>query len=258
MSTSQQSVRIATKGTRVLGIASLAAVVILALLGLVWSPEDSEMGDVVRVMYVHVPSAWIAYAAFTITAVGSAMVLFKRSMWWDIVASSSAEIGVVFCTLALVTGAIWGRPTWGTYWEWGDARIVTTMVLLLMYVGYLALRRAAGADESGARRAAVVGLVAAANIPIVHMSVRWWSNRTLHQEATVLSPDLDPKLDDLQLFSLMFGLLTFSLIFGWMLLHRFRIGWLERDVEQRGLADALAERRAEGRARAEFVFKGQQ
>ena len=107
--------------TRTLGALSLIGVVWLVLLGLVFSPADQTQGELVRLMYVHVPSAWLAYLSFSITALGSVFVLWKKSQWWDLVASSAAEIGVLFCGLALITGMIWGRPTWGTYWEWGDA-----------------------------------------------------------------------------------------------------------------------------------------
>jgi heme exporter protein C len=233
-----------SRGTRILGALSIVGIVLLILLGLWWSPEDSNMGDLVRILYVHVPSAWLAYMAFVITAVGSAMFLWKRSVWWDLVAGASAEIGVLFCALALATGSLWGRPTWGTYWLWSDARIVTTLVLLLMYVGYLALRRVDGDPMQRSKRAAVVGLIAAANIPVVRMSVYWWSDRTLHQKDTI---GLDSHLDNLQLFTFMFGLIVFTVVFAWMLLHRFRIAWLESEFEQRGLDQALIERRAESR-----------
>ena len=237
-----------SRGTRTLGALSIVGVVFLGLFGLWWSPKDSDMGDLVRIMYVHVPSAWIAYMAFVITAMGSVMFLWKRSVWWDLVAGASAEIGVLFCALALATGSLWGRPTWGTYWRWGDARIVTTLVLLLMYVGYLALRRVDGDPTQRSKRAAIVGLIAAGNIPVVRYSVDWWSNRTLHQKATV---GLDTKLDNFPLFTLMFGLAVFTVVFSWMLLHRFRIAWLENELEQGGLERALVERRAEGRMTAD-------
>jgi heme exporter protein C len=233
-----------SRGTRVLGGLAIVGVVFVALLGLWWTPEDSDMGDVVRIMYVHVPSAWLAYMAFIITAIGSVMFLWKRSVWWDLVAGASAEIGVLFCALALATGSLWGRPTWGTYWQWSDVRIVTTLVLLLMYAGYLALRRVDGDPTQRSKRAAVVGLIAAANIPVVRFSVDWWANRTLHQKDTI---GLDPKIDNLQLFTLMFSLVVFTVLFAWMLLHRFRIAWLEHETESSGLEQALIERRAEGR-----------
>ena len=232
-----------SRGSRILGGVTLALVLAWAALGLVLSPDDTEMKDLVRILYVHVPVAWLAYMAFSITAVGSAMYLWKRSLWWDLLAASAAEIGVLFCALALFTGSIWGRPTWGTYWEWTDVRIVTTLVLLLMYVGYLALRRIDGDPHQRSQRAAIVGLVAVLNIPIVRFSVDWWANRTLHQKATVRVGDTD--LDGLMLFTLMFSVLVSTLLFTWMLVHRFRVAWLEEQLEQRGLDTALADRRAE-------------
>jgi heme exporter protein C len=130
---------------------------------------------------------------------------------------------------------------------------VTTLVLLLMYAGYLALRHVDGDPTQRSKRAAIVGLIAAANIPVVRMSVVWWSNRTLHQKDTVTLGDT--KLDNLQLFTLMFALVVFMVLFAWMLLHRFRIAWLESEFEQRGLEEALIERRAESRVEPERVLE---
>jgi heme exporter protein C len=232
-----------SRATRLLGAVLLGGIVIHLLLSFVWSDPDADQGDLVRILYVHVPSAWVMYLAFGVTAVGGVMYLWKRSVWWDLVAGASAEVGVVFCALALVTGSIWGRPTWGTYWEWTDVRIVTTLVLLLLYVGYLAVRRIPADPHQRSRRAAVIGTVAALNIPIVHFSVDWWANRTLHQKATVNLGNTE--LDGLMLFALFFGLLLFTGIYMWMMIHRFRIAWLDEQVDRHGLDAALAERRAE-------------
>jgi heme exporter protein C len=232
-----------SRATKVLGALALAGIAVLAPLVFWWSPAYSDQQDLVRIMYVHVPVAWLAYLAFGITALGSAMYLWKRSVWWDLLAASAAEIGVMFCALALFTGSIWGRPTWGTYWEWTDVRIVTTLVLLLTYVGYLALRRVAADPHQRSQRAAVVGLVAVLNIPIVRFSVDWWANRTLHQKATVKLGDTE--LDGLMLFTLMFSVAVATVLFAWMLVHRFRSAWLEEQIEHRGLDLALADRRAE-------------
>jgi len=233
----------ASKGTRVFGILSLIGIGWLVALGLGLSPDDQTQGDLVRLMYVHVPSAWLAYLSFGVTAMGSIMYLWKRSEWWDLVAASSAEIGVLFTGLALVTGMIWGRPTWGSYWEWGDARLVTTLVLFLMFLGYLAVRRIPADTHVRSRRSAIVALIAVVDIPLVHFSVKWW--RTLHQEATVLSSDFDPKIDDLMLFTLMVGLVVFTLVYVWFMLHRFRVAWLEEQLLDHSLADAIEARRAE-------------
>jgi heme exporter protein C len=232
-----------SRATRVLGVLSLVGLGVLLAFAFAFSPADADQKDLVRIMYVHVPSAWLAYAAFIITAVGGLMYLRKRSVWWDLVAAASAEIGVLFCALALFTGSVWGRPTWGTYWEWTDVRIVTTLVLLLMYIGYLALRRIPAEPHVRSQRAAIVGIIAALNIPIVHFSVDWWANRTLHQKSTVTLDDTH--LDGLMLFTLMLGLAVFTVIYAWMLVHRFRIAWLEEQLERHGLDTALAERRAE-------------
>lgn len=233
-----------SRATRVLGVVLVFGIVFHLLLSFVWSEPDASQGDLVRIMYVHVTSAWLAYLAFAVTAFGGLMYLWKQSLWWDLVAGASAEIGVLFCALALVTGSIWGRHTWGTYWEWTDVRIVTTLVLLLLYVGYLAVRRIPSEPHQRSRRAAVVGIVAALNIPIVRFSVNWWADRTLHQKATVKLGDTE--LDGLMLFTLFFGLIVFTGGYVWMLIHRFRIAWLEEQIDQRGLDSALAERRAEG------------
>ena len=227
--------------TRWLGLTCLLGLGALLLFAFVVSPADDVQRDMVRMLYIHVPSAFLTYVAFGVTAVGSVMWLWRRSVWWDIVAHSSAEAGVILCGLTLFTGSIWGRPTWGTYWEWGDVRLVTTLILFLVYVGYLSVRSLGGDDDSIATRAAVVGLIGAVNIPIVNRSVDWWFNRTLHQQSSLT----DGKLEDLTLFTMFLGLVVLSASYVWLMVHRFRLGWLER--EQRGLEiDAAIEaRRAE-------------
>jgi len=143
--------------------------------------------------------------------------------------------------LTLVTGMLWGRPTWGTYWEWGDVRLVTTLILFLVMVGYLSVRDLGGDSASVATRAAVVGLVGAVNIPIVNRSVTWWANRTLHQESSLT----DGKLEDLTLFTLVLAFVVGAMAIYWMLIHRFRIGWLQRQISVRDLSEALRTRQAE-------------
>jgi len=226
--------------TRVLGVLSLMGLGLLLVLGLLISPADQTMGDVVRIMYVHVPSAITAYLAFGITALGSLLYLLKRSEFWDTAAAASAELGVVFTGLTLVTGSLWGRPTWGTYWEW-DPRLTSTALLFVLFLGYLAVRGIPAERHVRARRAAIVGLVAFVDVPIVHYSVDWW--RSLHQPATISK--LEPTLDGLMLFTLMTGIVVFLVLFLWMLIHRFRVQWLEDQVAEGGLADAIAERRRE-------------
>ena len=224
-----------------LGAATLAGLAAVAVLGLLVVPADDVQGDAVRIIFVHVPSALGAYAAFGLTALGSVMWLWRRSVWWDITAHAAAEVGVLLCGLMLVTGMLWGRPTWGTYWEWGDVRLVTTLILFLLMVGYLSVRALGGDAGSVATRAAVVGLVGAVNIGIVNRSVNWWANRTLHQQSSLT----DGKLEDLTLFTLFLALVVAAMAILWMVVHRFRIGWLERLLADRHLHEAIRARRAE-------------
>jgi heme exporter protein C len=231
-----------TRFTRLLGAASLVSLAGLLLFGLVLSPADASQGDSVRLFYLHVPLATIAiYVAFGITLVGSTIYLVKRSKFWDLVAGSAAEIGVLFCGLTLVTGSLWGRPTWGTYWQW-DPRLTSTAVLFIMYVGYLVVRRLDLDPDVRSRRAAVVGIVSFFNVLIVRFSVDWW--RSLHQTSTFTRAE-GPAIEGLMLFSFFVGLVTFGLIFTWLLIHRFRVAWLEEQLAEAGLDQALRERRAE-------------
>ena len=226
--------------TRWLGLAALAGTAAVALLGLLAAPADDVQLDAVRIIFVHVPVAICTYAAFGLTAVGSLMWLWRRSVWWDLTAHAAAEVGVLLCGLTLATGMLWGRPTWGTYWEWGDVRLVTTLILFLIMVGYLAVR-SLGGGEAASTRAAVVGLVGAVNLPIVNQSVNWWADRTLHQQSSIT----DGKLEDLTLFTLFLGIVTAGLAVLWMMIHRFRIGWLERELQTAELDAAIEARRAE-------------
>ena len=236
-----------TPATRVLGILTIAMTLWLGVFGLLLSPADLDQGDAVRIMYVHVPSVWLAYLAFIVTALASGVHLFgkRHSLQADRVAGASAEIGVVFMAVTLVTGMLWGRITWGVYWQW-DARLTTTALLFISYVGYLAVRGLEGSREQRARRSAIVGLLAVLEVPLVHWSVKLW--RSLHQEATVLGTDLDVSLDGLMLFSLFVGVVAFTLLFVWLLLHRSRMLTMIDLSAESGLDRALAQRRAEGGA----------
>ena len=233
--------RAGSRFTLWLGAATLVGIAGVAALGLLAAPADDVQGDAVRIIFVHVPAAMGTYAAFGLTAVGSVMWLWRRSVWWDVTAHAGAEVGVLLCGLMLVTGMLWGRPTWGTYWEWGDVRLVTTLILFLVMVGYLSVRALGGDAASVATRAAVVGLLGAVNIPIVNRSVSWWANRTLHQQSSIT----DGKLEDLTLFTLFLAFVVAAMAICWMMVHRFRIGWLERQLQARDLHYALAARRAE-------------
>ena len=197
-----------------------------------------------RILYVHVPSAWLAYLAFIVTAVASAIYLFSKqhSLGWDRLAGASAEVGVLFMGITLVVGALWGRLTWGVFWEW-DARLTTTAFLFVTYIGYLTVRRLGGTHQQRARRSAVLALLAVLEIPLVHWSVRLW--RSLHQEATVLRPDGEVKMDGLMLFTLFVGIVAFTLMYVWLVIHRQRTMAAEDALDDAGLDLAIDARRAE-------------
>jgi heme exporter protein C len=227
--------------TRVLGWLIVVGTIAVAWLGLVVSKPDTELGETVRLLYVHVPMPTVAYLACFLCAVGSGMYLWKRSVWWDLVAASSAEIAVVFSVLTIITGALWGKATWGAYWVWEDARLTTTLMLVLLIAGYLALRRTSPDPEVGSKRSAIVGLLLVPNVIVVNRSVEWWD--TLHQKATLVRPD--PQIEGLQLFTLFAAIILGLVVFAWLLIHRFRLAWLEREAADVGLDEALAARRAE-------------
>lgn len=208
---------------RVLGWGTLVGLGATAVLGLYVVPPDAEQGDVQRLMYVHVPAAWLAFLSFGVVFAASVAYLRTGRIRWDRVAVASAEIGVLFCTLTLILGSLWGRPVWGTWWTW-DPRLTTTVVLLLIYVGYLSLRRVADSPSRRAHWSAVVGVVGFVDVPIVHMSVVWW--RSLHQEATVIRPGA-PTMDGSMLVALLVGTLAFSVAYGYLIAVRLRIGRLE-------------------------------
>jgi heme exporter protein C len=227
--------------SRILGGAALASLVVLALFGLWIAPPDRIQSDAQRLMYLHVPAAWIAYLAFGVTALASALYLWRRtrSPIWDRLAGASAELGVIFTGLTLVLGSLWGRPVWGIWWAW-DARLVTTAVLFFLYVGYLALRRVPTSLEARAKRSAIAALVAFVDVPIVHFSVNWW--RTLHQQATVFTPSLNAHIHGVMAFTLWWGVLAFTLLYLYLLDKRYRLEALEENLEAKELARAIDER----------------
>lgn len=238
-----QSASTGSPATRVLGALVLVGLALLLGYALVWSPADIVQRDAVRLVYVHVPMAIMAFVGCGITSLSSLMWLRRRSEGWWVLGGASAEVGLVFTGLTLVVGAIYGRPTWGTYWDW-DPRLTSTLFLFVLVVGFLALRRidAEGGDPAARGvRAAIVGILLFPNVVVVHFSVDWW--RSLHQTATITR--LDPDIEGTMLFTLMLGMVVFALLFAWLLVHRFRLSWLEERVGERGLDEALLERRSE-------------
>src|SRR6266545_3805361 len=199
----------ARTGERVLAALSVAGLAAAAIMALVVAPADRAppqgQGDLYRLMYVHVPSAWLAYLCF----------------------------GVVFTALAIVLGSIWGKPAWGTWWTW-DPRLTTTAILLLIYVGYLAVRKLTDNPRRRGRWAAVVGIVGFADVPIVHLSVTWW--RGLHQGPSVKLPSVT--LAPIMLTTLLVAVAAFTVLYLYLLALRLRVGRLE----ERAVAEALSPR----------------
>jgi heme exporter protein C len=206
--------------------------VVMAVAGLVTfvaamsvSP-DAVQGQLSRIMYVHVPSAWLAYLAFGVTMFGSGMYLWKKNLMWDRLAHSSAEIGVFFTGLAISLGMIWAKPTWGVWWTW-DARLTLTAIMFFVYLGYLALRRTTDDLDLRAKRASILGVVAVIQVPLVHFSVVWW--RSLHQAPTILRPE-GPEMDTSMAVTLLIAVMSFSVMYAAMMIKRMELASLDNEL----------------------------
>lgn len=211
---------------RLLEIGALAGIASAFIAALSVPPEQTQ-GDLARLLFVHVPSIWLAYLAFTVTLVASAAFLRTKSLRWDRAAGASAEIGVVFTGAAILSGMIWGKPTWGVWWTW-DARLVLTAVLFFVYLGYLALRRSTDDPGARARRSAIFGMLAIVQIPVVHFSVVWW--RTLHQQASLARPgglQMDPPF----VAAYVASLVAFTFIYVALLMRRIDLARAEDEIE---------------------------
>lgn len=204
--------------TRTWAVLVLGAAAVAATMGLVVAPADAVQGEAQRLMYVHVPAAWTAYVCFAAVLVSSIGYLIRGDRRWDDRARAAAATGVAMTALTLVTGSIWGLPTWGTAWTW-DARLVSTAALLLVYVGYLAIRHIGRDPDHGARLAAVAGIAGFAMVPVVHFSVLWW--RTLHQPPTILGPSTSPPIDATMAAALAASVIAFQLLALWTISRRY-------------------------------------
>jgi len=221
---------------------TVVALGVTAVFALWVTPPRAEQGfDAVRLLYLHVPTAWIAYLAFGITALASLLWLVPRTRdtAWDLLAGASAEVGVVFTALTLLLGSLWGRPAWGTWWEW-DARLTTTAILFFLYLGYLALRRTGATSDERGKRSAIAALIAFADVPVNYLSVTWW--QTLHQQGTVFNKNLNVQIDGSMAFTLILAVVAFTLLYGYLVLERFQLAQLEEGREARELELAIAER----------------
>jgi heme exporter protein C len=216
-----------------LGIVALLTVMVGLYLAFVYAPTDMLQGDVQRLMYIHVPTAWVAFFAFFVVFVSSLVYLWKRLPEADRLAYASAEIGVLFTGLTLIDGSIWGRPTWGIWWTW-DARLTTTAILFVIYIGYLMLRSFVEEPERRARLAALVGIVGFIDVPIIYMSVLWF--RTLHQPPSIQRGGAS--MPDTMLFTLLFNFGAYTLVYLFFLVKRVRLESLN------AIAEALIAERA--------------
>ena len=214
-------------------------------LGLWVTPPDAVQGNLARLLYVHPAVATVAlYWAGGVALVGSLLYLWPRtrSFYWDRLAASAVEVGAVFSALTLVTGSLWGRPVWGVWWTW-DARLTSTALLLLLELGYLALRRVPSDPHIRARRCAVAALLIAVDVPLVHFSVDWW--QTLHQGGTILDPGVRAARPRLHAWTMLLSFVAFSLAFVWLLAVRYRVEVLQDAVGDEELEVSLAERWSE-------------
>ena len=188
------------------------------------SPADYQQGDTVRIMYVHVPAAWMALFCYTSMAIASAVGFIWKHPLADVAAKSTAPIGAVFTLLALVTGSLWGKPMWGAWWAW-DARLTSVLVLFFLYLGYMAIWEAMDDKARAARLAAITCLVGFINVPIIKFSVDWWNS--LHQPASVFRAD-GPTIDGAMLTPLFLMALAYSFLYLWLLLIAMRAELAER------------------------------
>lgn len=201
---------------RIIGIIAILNIAIGLYMALFYAPTERTMGDVQRIFYFHVPSAWVGFLAFFVVFIASIMFLWKRERCWDALALSAAEIGVVFITLVLLTGPMWAKKAWGVFWVW-DARLTTSLILWMIYIGYLMLRSTAE-SERRARFAAVLAIVGFIDVPIIFISVQIW--RTMHPELIIgTEGGLAPQMTQ----TLMVCLLSFTWLFAYLLIQRLRL-----------------------------------
>ena len=215
---------------------------ILMLLGSYWglviAPADYQQGDSYRIIYIHVPAAWMSLFVYIVMATAGAIGLIWKMKMADVVASCSAPLGAAFTFLALVTGSLWGKPMWGTYWVW-DARLTSELILLFLYLGFMGLEAAIDDKRTAANACAVLALVGVVNIPIIHYSVEWWN--TLHQGSTVARMD-KPAMDVKMLIPLITMWLAFMFYYGTSLFMRARNEVLHRERDTNWVKELVTEK----------------
>ena len=206
------------------GVAPLFGALAVALITVgLWftfaAPEDYQQGDTVRIMFIHVPAAYLAMFSYVCLGVASFLSLIYRHALADAAAKACAPLGAAFTALALITGALWGQPMWGTWWVW-DARLTSVLVLFLFWLGYMALRAAIDDETRAGRAAAILALVGLVNLPVIHYSVEWWNS--LHQGATVFAADRENRLPPVYLIPMALMALGYTSAFGSLWLVRIR------------------------------------
>jgi len=222
--------RIARPLTGWLGWTGAALVAGALVTGLFLAPRDALQGESARIMYIHVPAAWLGMAGWSGIAVASFMQLVWRHPLASVAARAIAVPGAVFTFICLATGSLWGRPTWGTYWEW-DGRMTSMLVLLFLYIGFIALAGAEKEKDGEGRLTAIFGLVGAVNLPIIHYSVVWWN--TLHQGQSISIVRRSSTIDASMLWPLLVSAIGFSLLFGAVVLMRMRAELARNKIEAR-------------------------
>ena len=207
-------------------LGALATILLALYFGIFDSPADYQQGETVRIMYVHVPAAWMALFAYTVMALASGSFLIWKHPLADLSAQAAAPIGAGFTAIALVTGALWGQPMWGTWWVW-DARLTSVLILFFLYLGYMALVIGFDDPERGSRMGAILALVGFVNVPIIKFSVDWWN--TLHQPASISRLDA-PAIDTSMLIPLLLMAIGFKLFFISILILRIKIHLLKKRI----------------------------
>jgi len=204
----------------------------LTLVGLYWalivSPPDYQQGESVRIMYVHVPAAWMSLFIYVVMAIAGAIGLIWQIKLANVVASVSAPIGAAFTFLALVTGAVWGKPMWGTWWVW-DARLTSELILLFLYLAYMSLNNAFDNPKTAAKASSVLAIVGLVNIPIIYYSVEWWNS--LHQGSSVSVTKVSMQID--MFYALLLISFAFKFLYGALVLMRARDEVLVREQNSR-------------------------
>jgi heme exporter protein C len=216
-----------------LGVLAAVLLVIGAGWGLAVAPADYQQGDSYRIMFIHVPAAWLSMLTYMVMAAGAFVFLVWRIKLADMLAKCCAPLGAAFTFLTLVTGSLWGKPMWGTWWVW-DARLTSELVLLFLYLGLIALRGAIDEPQRAGRATALLALVGVVNIPIIHFSVEWWN--TLHQPASLTRMD-GPAIHPAMLTPLLLMIAGFTVYFAAVLLQRMRCEILERERDARWLVE---------------------